>query len=63
MAIFYNFALKIEPTWAKKVVRPILETWDAANGVTVYDWFIHSVTKTFKNMQCKKRILNPQNLH
>ena len=54
MAIFYNFALKIEPTWAKKVVRPILETWDAANDVNVYDWFIHSVTKTFKNMQCKK---------
>ena len=49
----YNFALKIETSWAKRARKPILETWNA-NDVTVYVWFIHSLTKSFKNMQCKK---------
>ena len=26
---FYNFALKIETSSAKKIVKPILETWNA----------------------------------
>ena len=35
MTNFYNFALKIETNLAKKVVKPILETWNVANGVIV----------------------------
>ena len=33
MTVFYNFALKIETSWAKKVVNPILETWNAPNVI------------------------------
>ena len=64
---FYNFALKIETIWAKKVVKPILEAWNAVNDVIVYVWFIYSlilkkflkslsfkVLKVFKNMQYNK---------
>ena len=47
ITIFYNFALKIETSWAKKVVKPILETWNAVNDVTVYVWFIRSLIKIF----------------
>ena len=54
MTAFYNFALKIETSWAKKIGKPILETQNAANDVIVYVWFIHSLIKKFKNMQCKK---------
>ena len=53
MTTFYNFALKIETNWAKKVVKPILETLNAASDV-VYVWLIHSLIKKFKNMQCEK---------
>ena len=35
MTNFYNFSLKIETSCAKKVLNPILETWNA-NDVTVY---------------------------
>ena len=53
----YGFALKIETSWAKKVVKPSLETWNA-NDVIVYVWFICSRIKKKKqkqkNMQCKK---------
>ena len=52
MTTFYDFALNIETSWAKKVVKTILETWNA-NSVIVYVWFIHSRIKNFKNMQCK----------
>ena len=31
MTTFYNFALKIETSWAKTFVIPILETWNAPN--------------------------------
>ena len=41
----YGFALKIETSWAKKVVKPSLETWNA-NDVIVYVWFICSRIKT-----------------
>ena len=55
MTIFYNFALEIETGWAKKIVKHILETWNAANDVIVYVWFIHSlIKKKFKNMRWKK---------
>ena len=54
MTTFYNVAVKIESSWPKKVVKPILETWNAASDVIVYVWFIHSLIKFFKHMQCKK---------
>ena len=50
MTTFYNFALKIETSWAKKVVKPILETWNAANNVIVYFWFIQSLIKGLKHV-------------
>ena len=28
MTTFYNFTLKIESSWAKKVIKSILETWN-----------------------------------
>ena len=50
---FYNVAFKIETSWAVRVAKPILETWNASD-VTGYVWFIHSWIKNLKNMQCKK---------
>ena len=47
MTTFYNFTLKTETSWAKKVVKHILQTWNT-NDVSVYIWFIHSRTKNFK---------------
>ena len=44
MTIFYNVTFKIEASWANKVLKPIMETWNASD-VIVY--------KT-KNIQCKK---------
>ena len=44
MNTFYNFTLKIETSWTKKVLKPILETWNA-NDVIVYVWFIFSRIK------------------
>ena len=35
MTTFYNFNHKIQTSWAKKVVKSILKTWDA-NDVIVY---------------------------
>ena len=52
MNTFYNFALKRETSWAKKVVKSILETWNAT--VIVYVWIIYSRIKAIKNMQYKK---------
>ena len=50
----YDFTLKIETSWAKKVVKFILETWNV-NDVIVHVWFIYFQTKKKnKNMQCKK---------
>ena len=53
MTTFYNFTPKIETSWAKKVVKSILETWNV-NDVIVYVWFIYFWIKKIKNMQCKK---------
>ena len=39
LSTFYNFALKIETSWAKKVVKSILETWKA-NDIVMYAWLI-----------------------
>ena len=47
MTNFQTFALTIEPGWAKRMVKPILETNDA-NDVSMYVWFIHSCMKMFK---------------
>ena len=44
MTTFYSFALKTEISWAKKLVKPILEIWNA-NDVIVYVWFIHESAK------------------
>ena len=50
MTTFYNFAFIIETNWAKKVIKPILETGNGANVVTEYVWFIYCLIKNFKNM-------------
>ena len=50
---FYNFTLKIEISWAKKVVKSILETWNV-NDIIVYVWFIYFRIKKIKSMQCEK---------
>ena len=39
MTTFYDFNLKIETNWAKKVIKSILETWNV--NVIVYIWFIY----------------------
>ena len=39
-----EFALKIEISWAKKDVKPGLETWNV-NDVIVYVWYIYSQIK------------------
>ena len=53
MTTFYDFALKIETSWAKKDVKSNFETWNA-NEVIVYVWYIYSQIKKNKNMKCKK---------
>ena len=53
MTTFYKFTLKIETSWTKKVLKPILGTWNA-NDVIVYVLFIFS--------RIKKIILNAKNL-
>ena len=35
MTTFYDFVLKIETSWAKKDVKPSLETWNV-NYIIVY---------------------------
>ena len=35
MTTFYNFAIKIEISWAKRVVKSILENWNFSD-VVVY---------------------------
>ena len=54
MTTFYNFTFKTETSFAKKVVKPILETWNV-NGVIVYISFIYFRIKKIENMQCKKQ--------
>ena len=39
MTASYNVTLKLESSWAKKVVKPILETWNASD-VVLYGLFI-----------------------
>ena len=42
MTTFYDFPLKTEASWAKKDVKPSLETW---NVNVVYVWYIYSQIK------------------
>ena len=61
MTAFYDFTLEIETSWAKNVVQPSLETWNA--NAIVYVWFIYSQIKKLKICNVKKKkILNAQNL-
>ena len=53
MTIIYDFALKIEASWAKKDVKLSLETWNV-NDVVVYIWYTYSQIKKIKNMTCKQ---------
>ena len=57
MTTFYNFALKVETSWAKKAVKSILETSNV-NDVIVYIWFIYFWIKKLKICNVKKIILN-----
>ena len=65
MTTFYNFAFKIETSWAKKDVKLSLEAWNV-NDVIVDVWYIFSQINKNKNMKdiyiYKKTILNVQNL-
>ena len=47
MTTIYDFALKIETSWAKKDVKPSLETWNVSD-VIVYVWYIYSQIKKWK---------------
>ena len=40
MTTFYNFTVEIENSWAKRVLKPILEIWNA-DDVIVHVWFIY----------------------
>ena len=60
MTNFYNFTLKIETSWAKNVVKSILETWNY-NDVIVYVWFIYFWIKKIKICNVKKNNLKCTN--
>ena len=47
MTTLYDFALKIETSWAKNGVNSSLETWNV-NDVIVYIWYIYSQIKNMK---------------
>ena len=56
MTTFYDFTLKIETSWAQKVVKSILETWNV-NDVIVYVWFIKKLkicNVKKNNLKCRK---------
>ena len=50
---FYNFTLKIETIWAKKVAKPISETWNPVRLLYMFGLFILR-QKNSKNTQGKK---------
>ena len=56
MTTFYNFTLKIETKWTKKIVKSILETWNI-NDVIVDVWFIYLRIKKLKTCNVKKNEL------
>ena len=69
MTTFYDFALKIETSWAKMDVKPDLETW-RVNDAIVYVWYIYSqIKKKVKtwnikrnNSKCSKLTIYNKNL-
>ena len=40
MTTFYDFALKIETSWAKMDVKPSLKTWDVNDVIVMFGIFI-----------------------
>ena len=56
MITFYNFPLKIETSWAKKVVRTISEIWNA-NDVIVCLVYSFSDKNNFKSTKLKKKTI------
>ena len=52
----YLLPIKIETSWAKKVVKAILETWNT-NDAIVDVWFIHSRIKKFWKHAMEKMII------
>ena len=54
MTTFYDFALKVETSWDKNVVKPRLETWNT-NDVILYISFIYSQIKKFLKICNVKR--------
>ena len=55
MTTFYNLTFKTETSWAKKVVKSILDTWNVSD-VIVYVWFLKKICNV------KKKILNAENV-
>ena len=53
MTTFYNYAFKIKTCWAKKVIKPILETSNANDDI-VYVWFILSLIKKLKSCNVQR---------
>ena len=53
MITFYDFVLKTETSWAKKDVKPNLETWYVTDAI-VCVWYISSEIKKIKNRKSKK---------
>ena len=53
MTTYYNFTLKIDTSWAEKIVKSIWETWNV-NDFIVYVWFIYFWIKKIENIPCKK---------
>ena len=53
---FYNFTLKIETSWARKVVKLVFETWNV-NEIIVYVWFVKKskiCNAKKNNSKCRK---------
>ena len=52
MTTLYDFALRIETSWAKKSINPSLETWNVNDVIVCV--YIYSQIKKIKNMKYKK---------
>ena len=53
---FYNFTLKIETSWARKVVKFVFETWNI-NEIIVCVWFVKKskiCNAKKNNFKCRK---------
>ena len=57
---FYNFTLKIETSWAKKNLKPILKTWNANDIIYMISrikWKIYRCNVEKNNSKCTKFIM------